>query len=49
MKGGRHIRYNDPVPLANLHLTLMQKVGVNIDHFADSSGKITDLFSPVTV
>jgi hypothetical protein len=49
MKGNRHIRYKDPVPLANLHLTLMDKVGVKIDKFADSTGKITDLFSPVTV
>jgi hypothetical protein len=49
MKGGRHIRYDEPVPLANLHLTLMDKVGVKIDAFADSNGKITELFVPVTV
>ena len=49
MKGGRLIRYPEVVPLANLHLTLMQKVGVNIDSFADSNGKITELFSPLTV
>ena len=49
MKGGRHIRYKDPVPLANLHLTLLDKVGVKIDSFADSNGKITELFSPLTV
>jgi hypothetical protein len=49
MRGGRHIRYAEPVPLANLHLTLMNKVGVNIDSFADSNGRITELFSPVTV
>ncbi|MEI6861896.1 MAG: hypothetical protein WCL04_06545, partial [Verrucomicrobiota bacterium] len=49
MKGGRHIRYKEPVPLANLHLTLLDKVGVNIDAFADSTGKITELFNPLTV
>ncbi|MDO8538802.1 MAG: DUF1552 domain-containing protein [Opitutaceae bacterium] len=49
MKGGRHIRYEQPVPLANLHLSLLDKVGVKIDTFADSNGRITDLFSPVTV
>jgi hypothetical protein len=43
MKGGRHIRYEQPVPLANLHLTLLDKVGVKVDSFADSSGKIPDL------
>ena len=49
MKGNRHIRYKDPVPLANLHLTLLDKVGVKIDSFADSTGKINDLFLPLTV
>ncbi|MES2693106.1 MAG: DUF1552 domain-containing protein [Verrucomicrobiota bacterium] len=49
MKGGRHLRYKDPVPLANLHLTLLDKVGVKIDSFADSNGKINELFTPLTV
>ena len=49
LKGNRHIRYKDPVPLANLHLTLLDKVGVKIDAFGDSSGKINDLFRPLTV
>jgi hypothetical protein len=49
MKGGRHIRYDEPVPLANLHLTLLDKVGVRIDSFGDSTGKITDLFQPLAV
>ena len=49
MKGGRHLRYNEPVPLANLHLSLLDKVGVRIDSFADSNGKIDGLFQPLTV
>jgi hypothetical protein len=49
LKGGRHLRYDRPVPLANLHLTLMEKAGVKIDTFADSNGKIGELFVPVTV
>ena len=49
MKGGRMIRYDQPVPLANLHLTLLDKVGVKIDTFADSNGKVTDLFAPLPV
>jgi hypothetical protein len=49
MKGGRHIRYQEPVPLANLHLSLLDKVGVKIDSFADSTGKINELFSPLSV
>ena len=49
MRGGRHLRYKEPVPLANLHLTLMEKAGVRIDSFADSNGKINELFSPLSV
>jgi len=43
MKGARHIRYKEPVPLANLHLTLLDKAGVRLDAFADSTGKIESL------
>lgn len=49
MQGGRHVRYNDPTPLANLHLTLLDKVGVRLDSFADSSGRVDDLFEPLSV
>lgn len=44
MKGNRHIRYEKPVPLANLHLTLLDKVGVRLDSFADSTGKLDEVF-----
>jgi hypothetical protein len=45
VQGGRHIRYPQPTPLANLHLTLLEKVGVHVDSFADSKGKINELLS----
>src|SRR5262249_50332133 len=35
VKGGRHITYAEPTPLANLHLTLLDKAGVHLDKFAD--------------
>src|SRR5207302_6989451 len=44
MKGGRHIKYAKPTPLANLHLTLLDKVGVHLDKFADSQGKVDEMF-----
>jgi hypothetical protein len=47
MRGGRHIRFARPTPLANLHLTLLDKVGVRLDSFADSRGKVDELFEPV--
>ena len=43
LRGNRHISYDKPTPLANLHLTLLRKVGVPIDHFQDSSGTIEGL------
>ena len=45
VKGGRHIRYAEPTPLANLHLTLLEKVGVRLDAFADSKGKVDQLLT----
>ena len=32
-----------PTPLANLHLTLLDKVGVHLDSFVDSTGRVADL------
>lgn len=49
MRGGRHIRYSQPTPLANLHLTLLDKVGVPLEAFADSDGQIDGLFEPLTM
>jgi hypothetical protein len=43
--GGRHIRYAEPKPLANLHVTLLERVGVRVDAFADSQGKVDELLS----
>jgi hypothetical protein len=45
VKGGRHIKYAEPTPLANLHLTLLERVGVRMDAFADSQGKVDELLS----
>ena len=40
LRGGRHIRFAEPTPLANLHLTLLDKMGVHLDDFVDSTGKV---------
>jgi len=45
LKGGRHIKYAEPTPLANLHLTLLERAGVRIAAFADSQGKVDELLS----
>ena len=49
MKGGRHIRYEQGTSLGNLHLTLLDRVGVHLDTFGDSDGKVEDLFHPVAL
>ncbi|HEX4275752.1 MAG TPA: DUF1552 domain-containing protein [Bryobacteraceae bacterium] len=38
--GGQHILLPERTPIANLHLTLLQKVGVERDKFGDSTGII---------
>jgi hypothetical protein len=45
VKGGRHLKYAEPTPLANLHLTLLERVGVRMDAFADSKGKVDELLT----
>ncbi len=49
MKGNRHVRYKKPTPLANLHLTILDKAGVKLDTFGDSNGKIENLFEPLSL
>jgi len=47
--GGRHIKYAEPQPLANLHLTLLDRVGVKLDRFADSNGEVKELLEPLAL
>lgn len=42
-KGEQHIKYPEATPLANLYLTLLNKMGVNVDKFGDSTGLVADL------
>lgn len=40
VNGNRHVQYQETVPLANLHLTLLDRVGVKLEQFGDSDGLI---------
>ncbi|HXB74273.1 MAG TPA: DUF1552 domain-containing protein [Candidatus Acidoferrales bacterium] len=40
---GRHIKFPSETPLANLHLTMAQQMGVPAESFADSTGKLREL------
>jgi len=43
LRGGQHINFPERTPLANLHLTLLQRAGVPIESVGDSSGTIAQL------
>lgn len=40
---GRHLSYGIKTPMANLHLSLLQRAGVDVPKFADSTGPLPDL------
>jgi hypothetical protein len=40
---GRHVRLTEEVPIANLHLTLLNQLGVSMERFGDSNGEISGL------
>ena len=40
IKGGRYVRYADDTPLANLHLTILEKLGVPVEALGDSTGQL---------
>ena len=41
--GGRHVRVAKDLPLANLHLTVLDRMGIPIDRLGDSTGKLAVL------
>jgi hypothetical protein len=47
--GGRYVRYSEITPLANLHLTLLDRAGIRLDSFADSTGKVVELMEPAAL
>ncbi|MBI3049709.1 MAG: DUF1552 domain-containing protein [Acidobacteria bacterium] len=49
LRGGRHVKYAEQTPLANLHLTLLDKVGVHLDRFVDSTGRVAEVQEPLNV
>jgi len=43
LKGGSHLRFQKETPLANLHVTLLDKLGVRVDKLGDSAGELSEL------
>jgi hypothetical protein len=40
IKGGNHLRYPKGTPLTNLYLTMLDKMGLPVEKFGDSTGKL---------
>jgi len=40
IRGGRHVRYPQDTPMANLYLALLEKLGIELHKFGDSTGKL---------
>jgi hypothetical protein len=40
LKGGRHLTYSGKTSMANLLVTLMDKMGVPVEHVGGSTGKL---------
>jgi hypothetical protein len=43
IKGGQHLKYPEQTPLANMLLTVLDRAGVPLDRFGDSSGKFAEV------
>jgi len=43
LKGGSHVRFPKDTPLANLHVTLLDKLGVRVEKLGDSAGELSEL------
>lgn len=44
LKPGRHVRFRQGTPLNNLFLSMLDKVGVDVEQLGDSTGKLQGLF-----
>ena len=43
LRGGRHLRYPEGTPMANLFVTMLDQLGVYRDQIGDSTGRIEHL------
>lgn len=43
LKGNQHLKYADRTPIANVHLTLLDRIGVPMEKFGDSTQKFVEI------
>ncbi|OAI53473.1 hypothetical protein AYO47_00925 [Planctomyces sp. SCGC AG-212-M04] len=42
-KTGRHVKFNEDVPMTNLYLAMLERMGVQAQKLGDSTGKLLDI------
>jgi len=47
IRGGRYVRHPKGTPLTNLHVTILENLGVPVEKFGDSTGRLTTLTGDV--
>jgi hypothetical protein len=43
LRPGRHVRYPDETPMANLYLSMLDRMGVPVETLGDSTGRLEGL------
>jgi hypothetical protein len=43
LKGNQHLKYAERTPIANVHLTLLDRMGVPMEKFGDSTQKFVEI------
>src|SRR6185295_13668979 len=43
VRGGRYVRHPKGTPLTNLQVTILEKMGVPVEKFGDSTGRLSTL------
>jgi hypothetical protein len=43
ISGNRYVRYSKGTPLANLHVTLLARLGIDVEKFGDATGQLDNL------
>ncbi len=46
---GRHVVFDEHTPLANMHLSFMDHMGVELDNFVDSTGRAGGVLEPLSL
>jgi hypothetical protein len=43
LRPGRHVRYPKETPMANLFVSMLDRMGIPVDSLGDSNGNLADL------